>query len=105
MSIEETRDSEFMKEALLEAKKAYEVDEVPIGAVIVINHTIIARAHNRVESQCDATQHAELLCLQQAANAKGNWRLHEATLYCTLEPCPMCAGAMIHSRLNTLVWG
>ena len=104
MNIEE-KDVEFMQEALREARKAYEIGEVPIGSVIVVKNTIVARAHNLVELHCDGTQHAELLCLQQAAAALGNWRLHEAVLYCTLEPCPMCAGAMIHSRLKTLVWG
>jgi tRNA(adenine34) deaminase len=104
MSIE-TKDIEFMQEALCEAKAAYELGEVPIGAVIVVGDTIIARAHNLVEQSSDATQHAEMLCLQQAMKQIGNWRLNEASLYCTLEPCPMCAGAMIHSRLKTLVWG
>lgn len=94
-----------MQEALQEAQAAYDSGEVPIGAVLVVRGTIVARAYNRVEKQKDATQHAEMLCLQMAMQHLGNWRLNEATLYCTLEPCPMCAGAMIHSRLKTLVWG
>lgn len=97
-------DKEFMRHALLEAQIAGEKGEVPIGAILVVNGQIIAKTHNRVESLCDATQHAEILCLQQAAQILGNWRLNNATLYCTLEPCPMCAGAMIHSRLKALVW-
>ena len=98
-------DIQFMQEALSEAQRGFECNEVPVGAVLVINNEIIARAHNRVEGYADATQHAEMLCLQQAMEKLGNWRLNEATLYSTLEPCPMCAGAMIHCRLSTLVWG
>jgi tRNA(adenine34) deaminase len=95
----------FMQEALAEAKKAFAKGEVPVGAVLVVSNKVIARAHNLVESLSDATAHAELLCLKKGAEILGNWRLLEATLYCTLEPCPMCAGAMIHSRLHRLVWG
>lgn len=100
-----TNDIHFMQEALSEAQRAFECNEVPVGAVLVIDNEIIARAHNRVEEYTDATQHAEMLCLQQAMKKLRGWRLNEATLYCTLEPCPMCAGAMIHCRLKTLVWG
>jgi tRNA(adenine34) deaminase len=100
-----TRDVEFMQEALVEARAAYALGEVPVGAVLVLGDSIIARAHNLVETHHDATKHAEMLCLQQAARHLENWRLNQAVLYCTLEPCPMCAGAMIHSRLHTLVWG
>jgi tRNA(adenine34) deaminase len=103
--VDASRDREFMQEALQQARTAFEMGEVPIGAVIVVDGVVIARSHNLVEQKNDATQHAEMLCLQQAAKMLGNWRLKEATLYCTLEPCPMCAGAMIHSRLRTLVWG
>jgi tRNA(adenine34) deaminase len=95
----------FMKEALAEADKAFAKGEVPVGAVLVIDREVVARAHNLVESLKSATAHAELLCLKQGAEVISNWRLLEATLYCTLEPCPMCAGAMIHSRLRRLVWG
>ncbi len=98
-------DEQFMREALKEAELAFEKGEVPIGAVLVQNNTIIARAHNLVESSHDAMAHAEILCLKQGAMHLNNWRLLNTTLYCTLEPCPMCAGAMIHSRLERLVWG
>ena len=98
-------DAEFMREALLEAQVAFAKGEVPVGAVLVHQGEIIARAHNLVESLRDATAHAEMLCLKLGAEALENWRLIGATLYCTLEPCPMCAGAMIHSRLERLVWG
>jgi tRNA(adenine34) deaminase len=98
-------DEEYMAEALKEAEKAFEADEVPIGAVLVHNGLIIARAHNQVESLRDASAHAELLCLRQAAKEIGNWRLTEATLYSTLEPCSMCAGALFSFRIGCLVWG
>lgn len=98
-------DEDFMREALLEAEVAFAIGEVPIGAVLVYKGEVIARAHNLVETGSDATAHAEMLCLKKGAAALGNWRLIGATLYCTLEPCPMCAGAMIHSRLERLVWG
>lgn len=98
-------DQYFMREALIEAQKAYAKKEVPIGAVLVVHSEVIARAHNLVETLSDATAHAELLCLKKGAEILSNWRLLDASLYCTLEPCPMCAGAMIHSRLKRLVWG
>lgn len=98
-------DERFMREALAEAQLAFAKGEVPVGAVLVLNNEVIARAHNQVEELADATAHAEMLCLKKGAEALGNWRLLDATLYCTLEPCPMCAGAMIHSRLARLVWG
>jgi tRNA(adenine34) deaminase len=98
-------DEHFMREALKEAACAFAKGEVPVGAVLTYNNEVIARAHNLVELHADATLHAEMLCLKQGAQILGNWRLLEATLYCTLEPCPMCAGAMIHSRLKRLVWG
>lgn len=98
-------DPKWMQYALKEAQKAYEQGEVPVGAVLVFRDEIIAKAHNRVEFLCDATAHAEVLCLQEASVVLGNWRLLECTLYCTLEPCSMCAGAMILSRVSTLVWG
>lgn len=95
----------FMQEALKEAKKAFESDEVPVGAVLVREGKIIARGHNQVELLQDATAHAEMLCITAAAEAIGNWRLSETTLYCTLEPCPMCAGALLAARIQRLVWG
>jgi len=98
-------DERFMYEALKEAKKAYQKEEVPIGAVIVHEGHIIARGFNQVELLKDATAHAEMLCITVAENALDNWRLTNCTLYSTLEPCPMCAGAMLLSRIDTLVWG
>jgi tRNA(adenine34) deaminase len=98
-------DEEFMKAALEEAQKAYDAGEVPVGAVLVFQNQIISRAYNQVESLQDATAHAEMLCLKQAAEKLENWRLVDCTLYCTLEPCLMCAGALILSRVKTLVWG
>jgi tRNA(adenine34) deaminase len=98
------RDIAFMREALKEAKKAFEEDEVPVGAVLVINHKIVSRGHNQVELLQDATAHAEIICMTAGAGAIGNWRLSDATLYSTLEPCTMCAGAMLSSRLKRLVW-
>src|SRR3990172_2440938 len=95
----------WMHEAIAEAKAAFAKGEVPVGAVLVKEGVVIARAHNLVESASDATAHAEMLCLKKGADFLKNWRLLGATLYCTLEPCPMCAGAMIHSRLERLVWG
>lgn len=99
------KDESFMREALREAEIAYGKNEVPIGAVLVHEGKVIARAHNLVESRKDAAAHAEILCLQEGAKVLDNWRLLQTTLYCTLEPCPMCAGAMIHSRISRLVWG
>ncbi len=99
-------DEKFMKEALKQASSAFEVAEVPIGAVIVDgNHEIIASSHNLVESYKDATAHAEMLCIQRASQQLGNWRLLDCTLYTTVEPCSMCLGAMFLSRLKRLVWG
>lgn len=94
-----------MKAALEEAQKAYAAREVPVGAVIVFQNQIIASAYNQVETLQDATAHAEMLCLKQAAEKLGNWRLLDCTLYCTLEPCLMCAGAIILSRVKKIVWG
>jgi tRNA(adenine34) deaminase len=97
-------DKGFMKEAFEEARKAYDLGEVPVGAVVVFQNQIIARSYNQVESLKDATAHAETLAIRQAAAHLSNWRLLECTLYCTLEPCLMCAGAMILSRLKKAVW-
>ena len=94
-----------MLEALKEAQKAYRADEVPVGAVLVKDDKIIARGYNQVEMLKDATAHAEMLCLTAGAAACENWRLLDTTLYCTIEPCAMCAGAMFLSRIKTLVWG
>ncbi len=95
----------FMHEALVEAKKAFNAGEVPVGAVLVYEGKIVARAHNRVEQEKDATCHAEMLCIRASARLLGNWRLTGATLYCTLEPCSMCAGALLLARVDTLVYG
>jgi len=99
------RDSEFMAEALLLARKAGAKDEVPVGAVIVREGKIIARAYNQVELLKDATAHAEMIALTQAQEAAGDWRLTDCTLYVTKEPCPMCAGAIVHTRLYRVVFG
>lgn len=98
-------DDYFMREALRQATRAYEMDEVPVGAVIVREGKIIARAFNQVEQLKDATAHAEMLALTQAENAVGDWRLTDCTLYVTKEPCPMCAGAIVHTRLARIVFG
>src|SRR5882757_8879136 len=98
-------DDYFMGEALRQAAKAYEKGEVPVGAVVVRAGRIIARAFNQVESLKDATAHAEMLALTQAENAVGDWRLTDCTLYVTKEPCPMCAGAVVHTRLARVVFG
>jgi tRNA(adenine34) deaminase len=98
-------DHYFMGEALRQATRAYEAQEVPIGAVVVREGRIIARAFNQVELLKDATAHAEMLALTQAEEAVGDWRLTDCTLYVTKEPCPMCAGAIIHVRLARVVFG
>ena len=95
----------FMQQALLEAQKAYALGEVPIGAIIVYKGEIIARAHNLRETTQSATTHAELMAIEQACDVIGSWRLEETTLYVTLEPCPMCAGAILQSRVRTVVYG
>ena len=95
----------FMNEALKEAKKAYERGEVPIGAVIVKNDAVIARGYNLRESQKDPTLHAEIIAVKEAAKNLGGWRLLGCTMYVTIEPCAMCAGALINSRIENLVIG
>lgn len=94
-----------MHEALLEAKKAFSLGEVPVGCVIVFENQIISRAHNQTENLIDPTSHAEVLAIKQAAKYFNDWRLSGTTLYTTLEPCTMCAGAAILSRVDTIVWG
>jgi tRNA(adenine34) deaminase len=98
-------DQYFMGEALRQAVKAFGAEEVPIGAVVVRAGRIIARAWNQVELLKDATAHAEMLALTQAEQAVGDWRLTDCTLYVTKEPCPMCAGAIVHVRLERVVFG
>ncbi len=98
-------DDFFMREALRQAVHAAEAGEVPVGAVVVREGCIIARAFNQVELLKDATAHAEMLALTQTEEVMGDWRLTDCTLYVTKEPCPMCAGAMVHTRLARVVFG
>jgi tRNA(adenine34) deaminase len=98
-------DSYFMGEALRQARRAWEQEEVPIGAVIVHDGKIIARACNQVEVLKDATAHAEMLAITQAESVIGDWRLHECDLYVTKEPCAMCAGALVHVRMRRVIFG
>ncbi len=100
-----TSDMQWMTEALIEAKKAAAKGEVPVGAVVVHNNEVIARAYNQPISTSNPVAHAEILALQQAAKALGNYRLIDCDLYVTLEPCTMCAGAIIHSRVRRVVYG
>lgn len=103
--IETPNDEYFIREALRQAQKAYDAEEVPIGAVIVREGKIIARAHNQVELLKDATAHAEMVALTQAEAAVGDWRLSDCDLYVTKEPCAMCAGALVHTRIRRVVFG
>lgn len=96
---------EFMREAIKEAKKAYKKLEVPVGAVIVKNGEIIARAHNLKETKLDTTKHAEILAIQRASKKLQSWRLIDCEMYVTLEPCSMCAGALINSRMKKVYIG
>jgi tRNA(Arg) A34 adenosine deaminase TadA/ADP-ribose pyrophosphatase YjhB (NUDIX family) len=98
-------DEHFMTEALRQARRAAAAAEVPVGAVVVRGGEVIARAHNQVELLKDATAHAEMLALTQAQAAVGDWRLTDCTLYVTKEPCPMCAGALVHARIHRVVFG
>jgi tRNA(adenine34) deaminase len=98
-------DSDFMREALAEAQKAYQLDEVPIGAVVVKNGEVIGRGHNLRESKKDPTLHAEIIAIRQAAAVLGGWRLTDCDLYVTIEPCPMCAGAILQARIRRLIFG
>ncbi|WP_148808037.1 tRNA adenosine(34) deaminase TadA [Crassaminicella thermophila] len=95
----------YMKEALIEAQKAMQLEEVPIGAVIVKNGEIIARAHNLRETEKDPTAHAEILAIRKASQVLGGWRLMGCDLYVTVEPCPMCAGAIMLARIDRLIIG
>lgn len=98
-------EEKFMREALKEAQKAYKKLEVPVGCVIVKNGEIIAKAHNLKETKLDTTNHAEILAIQKASKKLKSWRLIDCEMYVTLEPCAMCAGAMIHSRIKKLYIG
>ncbi len=102
---QELLDVKFMSEAMAQAHEASLAGEVPVGAVVVMGDEVIARAQNRKESDKDPTAHAEILAIREAANRIGSWRLSGATIYVTLEPCPMCAGAIVQARLDRLVYG
>lgn len=95
----------WMHEALTEAYRAQTLNEVPVGAVVILNNVIIARAYNQPITACNPVAHAEILALQAAAKNIGNYRLINCDLYVTLEPCTMCAGALVHSRINRLIFG
>lgn len=98
-------DIKFMKMALIEAKKAYDIEEVPVGAIIVKDGNIIATGYNKKEILKDPTAHAEIIAIKKASEVLGGWRLLGCTMYVTIEPCPMCAGAIMSSRLERLVIG
>ena len=98
-------DIKFMQEAIAEAQKAIQMDEVPIGAVLVHEGKIISRAHNTREKKQISTHHAEILCIEDACQKLNTWRLENCVLYVTLEPCPMCAGAIMQSRISRVVYG
>ena len=95
----------WMRRALDQAQIAFEQDEVPVGAVIVYEDRVIGEGYNQRETLCDPTAHAEMIALTQAADELGSWRLEDCTLYVTLEPCPMCAGAIVQSRVPRVVYG
>ncbi|MGO4180802.1 tRNA adenosine(34) deaminase TadA [Paenibacillus sp. MCAF9] len=101
----EQEDQKWMLEAIEEAKKAEQIGEVPIGAVIVRNNEIIGRGYNLRETRFDPTAHAEMVAIRDACDRIGAWRLLDCTLYVTLEPCPMCAGAIVQSRVKRVVYG
>ena len=95
----------YMKEAFLQAKKAYDLDEVPVGAIVVYKGRIIGQGYNQCNSLNDSTAHAEMLAITAASNTIGDWRLNDCTMYVTKEPCPMCAGAIVNSRIEFLYFG
>ncbi|WP_132012525.1 tRNA adenosine(34) deaminase TadA [Hydrogenispora ethanolica] len=106
MEVDQLRtDERYMREALAQAAEAGSIGEIPIGAIVVREDRIVARAHNLREQSGDPTAHAEILALREAAAAQSHWRLADATLYSTLEPCPMCAGALVQARVKRLVFG
>ena len=98
-------DEDFMRQALQEARKAFDEDEIPVGAVVVCQGRIIARAHNQTETLTDVTAHAEMLAITSAASWLGGKYLTDCTLYVTVEPCPMCAGALGWAQVSRVVWG
>ena len=101
----EPTDEDFMRAALAEAEVSREQGEVPVGAVVILDGIVIARGHNAVIGLSDPTAHAEIVALREAARAVGNYRLTGATIYSTIEPCVMCAGALVHARIARLVYG
>lgn len=101
----QSEEEKYMKIALKEARKAFEEDEVPVGAVLVKEGKIIAKAHNQKEAKTDTTKHAEIIAIQKASKKLKNWRLEETTLYVTLEPCTMCIGAIIGARIKKVCFG
>ena len=103
--IDQPTDEAFMQEALRQARKGFDKEEVPVGAVVARAGKIIARAFNQVEMLKDATAHAEMLAITQAEAAVGDWRLNDCDLYVTKEPCPMCAGALVHVRMRRVIFG
>ena len=105
VAMEATHDAQFMTEAVAEARQALAAGEVPVGAVVVLDGAIIGQAHNRPIALTDPTAHAEILALRRAAERTGNYRLTGATLYATVEPCVMCAGAALNARVARLVYG
>jgi tRNA(adenine34) deaminase len=98
-------DAIFMREAIIEARRAEARGEVPVGCVVVVNDRVIAKGHNLRETSQDPTAHAEMIALREASTALGTWRLEDATVYVTLEPCPMCAGALVNARVARVVYG
>ena len=104
MADPDRNDAHYMERALAQARRAADVGEVPVGAVLVRNGSVLAEAHNLIETTPDATAHAEMLLLREAARLTQSWRLDGVTLYVTLEPCPMCAGAMVLARIDRLVY-
>lgn len=105
MALTQAQKKAYMREALYEAKRAQVIGEVPIGCVIVLDGEIIGRGHNLREHSQDATMHAEMLAIQEANNKVASWRLVDAQLFVTIEPCPMCSGAIINSRISEVYYG
>ena len=104
-AVHDARDARYMRMALRQAEKAIRVDEVPVGAVVLLDGRVIGRGHNLTRRRKDPTAHAEIVALRQAAKRVRNDRLVGAELFCTLEPCPMCAGAIVHARIKRVVFG